>query len=105
MSRKLTQLGILMILLFLVCGCAGTVPQKREVLKEQRIHEEELPDDSVRRSGEGEQIPATSGPPGPAIESPTTKEHGSRSPRRFIWRGDGKGSEKAWDTAPQSGRD
>ncbi len=103
MSRYLIHIGILITFICLVCGCATTVPQKKEVLRDQKIHEEELPDDTVRRSGEDEQIPAIGGPPAPAAESPSTKEYGNRSPRRFIWR-DRKGSEKAWDTAPQ-GRD
>jgi hypothetical protein len=104
MSRNLTQIGILMIFCCVLYGCASTVPQRKEVLKEQKIHEQDLPDDTVRRPGEDEQIPAISGPPAPAAESPTNVEHGSRSPRRFIWR-DRKGSEKAWDTDPQGGRD
>ena len=104
MSRNLTQIGILMIFCCVLCGCSSTVPQRKEVLKEPKVQEEELPDDALRRPGEDEQIPAISGPPAPAVESPTNPEQGSRSPRRFIWR-DRKGSEKAWDTAPQGGRD
>jgi hypothetical protein len=101
MSRNLTQIGILMIFCCVLYGCSSTAPQRKEVLKEQKIHEQDLPDDTVRRPGEDEQIPGISGPPAPAAESPTNVEHGSRSPRRFIWR-DRKGSEKAWDTG---GRD
>ena len=74
MSRNLTQIGILMIFCCVLCGCSSTVPQRKEVLKEPKIHEEELPDNSVRRPGEDERAPAITGPPAPAAESPTNLE-------------------------------
>ncbi len=104
MSRILILISIAVIFCSLVIGCASTPPQRRESLQGPRIHEEELSEGQPRNFGE-EEAPGVSGPPAPPAEGPPTAiEQGSRSPRRFIWR-DKKGSEKAWDNAPQRSRD
>ena len=72
-------------------------------MREPKIREEDISDDRTKRSEEGEETssPGLSGPPAPPVErSPEAVDHGSKTPRRFIWR-DKKGVEKAWETSPQ----
>ena len=103
MSRNLIRSAILIAVCIWFCGCSSTLPQRKESVREPKIREEDISDNRAKETEEGEQTssPTLTGPPAPPVErSPGTVDHGSKTPRRFIWR-DKKGAEKAWETSPQ----
>lgn len=103
MSRNLIRIAILIAVCIWVYGCSSTLPQRKESPREPKIREEDITNDRAKGSEEGEQTsnPSGAGPPAaPAERSPGMVDHGSKTPRRFIWR-DRKGGEKAWETSPQ----
>ena len=104
MSRNLIRIAILIVVCIWIWGCSSTLPPRKEPsLGEPKIREEDITGDRAKGAKESDQTssPSLDGPPAAPVEPPPgTVEHGSKSPRRFIWR-DKKGGEKAWEASPQ----
>jgi hypothetical protein len=104
MSRNLFRIAILIVVCIWICGCATTLPPRKESVREPKVQEEDITGDRTKGSEEGEQTssPSLAAPPAAPVERlPGTVEQGSKSPRRFIWRDKKGGGERAWEKSPQ----